>query len=495
MADPVIVPRAEHPISAKTSIRTPSRSCIGCATSTTPPIWWAAACGTCCWVESRRISTSAPTRTRIRSRSCSGTAGSSDVASAWRTCASAPRPSRSPRSGAMWPPTRYRCTPRTKAGTAGRGAPTAARAIGQPAGRRRTGAATTTPLARPKRTPSGATSRSTRCSTTSRRSRSSITSAAWRTCAAGVIRCIGDPLQRFQEDPVRMLRAVVVRRAARLHARPADRRGDPPAAPPDGVGLAGAADRGVLQDPPLRSRRADVPHAGRARAARTGHARNCSAARPTNRCGTSLRALDTYRQRFADMPPQLTNPVLLGIAAVADRADAALRHADEHDDATEAADADVAEDAGRRRGAGSRAARVLVHRPPRSPPEAAGAEDRHAADCAARYRAPASAAVRAVDACATWSRRRAPKRALMHRGPFEDALTWLEIHGQRAGDRRALAWIHRGAGGQRAATRRRSATAEGAAPPPGDAPRRRTPRRGAGAGGRFAGPRELSVAR
>ena len=44
---------------------------------------------------------------------------------------------------------------------------------------------TTTPSARPKRTPSGATSRSTRCSTTSGRSRSSTTSAAWRTCDAG----------------------------------------------------------------------------------------------------------------------------------------------------------------------------------------------------------------------------------------------------------------------------------------------------------------------
>jgi tRNA nucleotidyltransferase/poly(A) polymerase len=42
-------------------------------------------------------------------------------------------------------------------------------------------AITTTPSAHPKKTPSGATSRSTRCSTTSAPTRSSITSAACRT--------------------------------------------------------------------------------------------------------------------------------------------------------------------------------------------------------------------------------------------------------------------------------------------------------------------------
>ena len=76
---------------------------------------------------------------------------------------------------------RTRPDPDRRAGGAG----CIAGATGQPAGRRRNGARTTTPSARPKRMPSGATSPSTRCSTTSGRSRSSITSAAWRTCAAG----------------------------------------------------------------------------------------------------------------------------------------------------------------------------------------------------------------------------------------------------------------------------------------------------------------------
>ena len=61
---------------------------------------------------------------------------------------------------------------------------------------------------------SAATSPSTRCSTTSERFRSSITSAGWTISTHGIIRCIGDPDVRFLEDPVRMLRAVVL--AARL---------------------------------------------------------------------------------------------------------------------------------------------------------------------------------------------------------------------------------------------------------------------------------------
>jgi poly(A) polymerase len=73
-----------------------------------------------------------------------------------------------------------------------------------------------TPSARPRRTRSAATSPSTRCSTTSPISRSSTTPAVW-TISCGPGRCIGDPTERFQEDPVRMLRAVAM--AARLGFR------------------------------------------------------------------------------------------------------------------------------------------------------------------------------------------------------------------------------------------------------------------------------------
>ena len=38
------------------------------------------------------------------------------------------------------------------------------------------------------------------------------------------------------------------------------------------------------------------------------------------------------------------------------------------------------------------------------------------------------------------------RRALMHRGPFREALTWLEIHGQAPEAARALARVHRSRG-------------------------------------------------
>ena len=101
-----------------------------------------------------------------------------------------------------------------------------------------------------------------------------------------VIRSIGDPNERFQEDPVRMLRAVVL--AARL-----DFSLDPPVeaaiesqrhrlAP----GLAGAADRGVLQGAALGRRRAHVPGRWRAIACSSRSRPNCRSAPPTKAFST-----------------------------------------------------------------------------------------------------------------------------------------------------------------------------------------------------------------
>jgi hypothetical protein len=79
------------------------------------------------------------------------------------------------------------------------------------------------------------------------------------------------------------------------------------------------------------------------------------------------------------------------------------------------------------------------------------------------------------------------KRALMHRGPFEDALTWLEIHGlapEIVEHWRGFieAW--------RAAEVKPPAEAGAEGPPLGEAPRRRRRRGGRRRGGRFRRPRE-----
>ena len=74
--------------------------------------------------------------------------------------------------------------------------------------------AATTSSARRTRTRSAATSRSTRSSTTSIAARSSTGAAACRTSERRAIHTIGEPIVRFREDPVRILRAIKF--AARL---------------------------------------------------------------------------------------------------------------------------------------------------------------------------------------------------------------------------------------------------------------------------------------
>ena len=92
--------RRALPCRGARSIPKRSRSSTGCSRGISPPTSWAAASATCCWAASPRTSTSAPRRIPTRSRSSFATAGSSDGGSAWRTCASATRRSRWPRSGA-----------------------------------------------------------------------------------------------------------------------------------------------------------------------------------------------------------------------------------------------------------------------------------------------------------------------------------------------------------------------------------------------------------
>jgi poly(A) polymerase len=127
---------------------------------------------------------------------------------------------------------------------------------------------------------------------------------------AGLVRCIGDPNDRFREDPVRMLRAVAM--AARL-----DFRIDPP------IDAAIAAHRHeIAKSAPARLieefykllRSGAAERAFRLLAER----RLLECISPElqegagDRLWASLAALDTYRRRFDEAPAMLTNAILLG---------------------------------------------------------------------------------------------------------------------------------------------------------------------------------------
>ena len=118
---------------------------------------------------------------------------------------------------------------------------------------------------------------------------------------ARVIRSIGDPNVRFHEDPVRMLRAIVL--AARLDFTidPPDRRRDPRARRRDRPQCAGAADRGVLQDPAVGSGGASVPRSWPRSGLLSWIAPELLADRRRG-LWQSLAALDRYRHRFEACP-------------------------------------------------------------------------------------------------------------------------------------------------------------------------------------------------
>ncbi len=231
---------------------------------------------------------------------------------------------------------------------------------------------------------------------------------------AGLIRSIGDPNERFVEDPVRMVRAVAF--AARLGFRldPAVRRaiarhnGELANASPARMteelykilrsGVAARTYRSLLEVGLLSRVAPEV-------------ARGASPA-----LWQSLEALDAYRTRFKSAPGNLTNAVLLGSLA------------------TPVQPLDLTP---RRRGDGDTNGGIALGRLPVARRDVE------------RLRQLLVLQPRLVDPGLTPR----AQRAVLQRGAFDDAMTWLEIHG---GDAHAHSrWRRLAAGGGATPARRR----------------------------------------
>jgi poly(A) polymerase len=212
---------------------------------------------------------------------------------------------------------------------------------------------------------------------------------------ARVIRSIGDPVERFQEDPVRMIRAVSM--ASRLDfsidspidAAIASHRGELARSAPARLMeefykllRAGAAEKAFRM---LAERRLLEPIAPELQR------------RAGERLWTSLAAVDAYRRQFDETPDALTNAVLLGTLLVPLGYDFRPRPVALNEDG----------------------------RPRKEPALSLGVLPLARRDVE-RLRNILSLQRRLLDLHLSPRAR----RALMHRGPFREALTWLEIHGQ-----------------------------------------------------------------
>ena len=239
----------------------------------------------------------------------------------------------------------------------------------------------------------------------------------------GLIRCIGDPNERFQEDPVRMLRAIVM--ASRLNFtldRPivdaiVTHRGLMATASPARLieeyykilrsGSAEQTFRVLAEHRLLDPVTPEIQRGAKNQALWNG-----------------LAALDAYRRKFETAPATLRNPVLLGTLLIPlglmPRQE--RRSFEPVEDEIDEVDGNVlpaAESAAR---AGR--SRPKFRRPPKEPILKIGMLPIARGDTE-RLRQLLSLQSRIADL--EMSPR--AKRALMHRGPFEDALTWFEIHG------------------------------------------------------------------
>jgi poly(A) polymerase len=210
----------------------------------------------------------------------------------------------------------------------------------------------------------------------------------------GLVRCIGDPTVRFQEDPVRMLRAVAM--AARL-----DFQIDPPidaaiAAHRDEIGKAAPAR--LIEEFYKLLRTGSAEKAFRL----MGERRLLESIAPElqrgadDRLWQSLARLDAHRRQFDEPPATLTNAILLGslLVPIDHPLRAPLPPGPPVDDPRKEPRLSL--------GMLPLARRDVEHL-------------RHILQLQRRL----------LDTSATPRAR----QALLHRGSFKDALTWLEIHG------------------------------------------------------------------
>jgi poly(A) polymerase len=230
----------------------------------------------------------------------------------------------------------------------------------------------------------------------------------------GLIRSIGDPVERFQEDPVRMLRAIVM--ASRLNFR-LDRPIVDAIATHRGL-MASASAARLIEEyyKILRSGYAELTFRALA------EHRLLDPVTPEIQRGaksealwTSLAALDAYRRRHEAAPAALRNPVLLGsiLIPLGLMPRTERRHFEPVE--PEEVDGNTIEPL---------KSKPKFRRPPKEPILKIGMLPIARGDTE-RLRQVLSLQSRIADL--DMSPR--AKRSLMHRGPFEDSLTWFEIHG------------------------------------------------------------------
>jgi poly(A) polymerase len=210
-----------------------------------------------------------------------------------------------------------------------------------------------------------------------------------------IVRSIGDPVERFQEDPVRMLRAVVL--AARLDF----------AIDPDAVDairrhaslIAKASQARLLEEfyKILRSGASERAFRQLAEVGLLEHLAPELMKAHGQALWPWLASLDTYRHRFEAIPDSMSNPILLGTLLVPHGFNAG-RKPRRFEDGTE---------------------------PEREPPALLGRMQLPRRDIE-RLRQILGLQRRLLDLEASPRAR----RALIHRGPFNESLTWLDIHGR-----------------------------------------------------------------